>query len=218
GGGSVFALLVVALTSRYRRRKSREDPFAVANGLVATTVTLVTLPLVTTGFNFVTLRIGDYTNLFVAPFAAATLIRWAGASSGRWGRLMPRFTGKRDWLPRAACIAIGAAVLMGGNLAPASTRSYFESPLARTTASPLNFGSDAIRASTWTDVHIGRERLWGDQLAIDGLAGFANMEVDFGSSRIFTSTALNATDWSRMSVGDYNPVRRTMHLWEPARC
>jgi len=213
--GSVFALLVLALISLYRFRKSREHPFAVANGLVATTVTIVTLPLVTTGFNFVTLRIGEYTNLFVAPFAAATLIRWAGASSGRWGRLIPRFTGKRDWLPRAACVAIAAAILMGGNLAPASTRSYFESPLARTTDSPLNFGSDAIRASTWTDVHIGRERLWGDQLAIDGLAGFANMEVDFGSSRIFTSTALNATEWSRISVGDYIAVDRWMLTLRP---
>src|SRR5437773_589264 len=184
-------------------------------GLLALYITFFTLPLVTTGFNFVTLRIGEYTNLFVAPFAAATLIRWAGASSGRWGRLIPRFTGKRDWLPRAACVAIAAAILMGGNLAPASTRSYFESPLARTTDSPLNFGSDAIRASTWTDVHIGRERLWGDQLAIDGLAGFANMEVDFGSSRIFTSTALNATEWSRISVGDYIAVDRWMLTLRP---
>src|SRR5438046_9412793 len=146
--GSVFALLVLALVSLYRFRKSREHPFAVANGLVATTVTIVTLPLVTTGFNFVTLRIGEYTNLFVAPFAAATLIRWAGASSGRWGRLIPRFTGKRDWLPRAACVAIAAAILMGGNLAPASTRSYFESPLPRTTDPPATLRSRAIQSPT----------------------------------------------------------------------
>jgi hypothetical protein len=224
--GSVLTLLLLALAALYRFRNSREHSFAVANGLVAATITIATLPLVATGFSFVTLRIGEYTNLFTGPFAAATLIRMAGASTGRWSRLMRGVVRNKDWLPRAAVCLIAAAILMGGNLAPASFRPYFEAPSARTTDTPLLFGQDDLRAAEWAAVHFRHHpRMWGDQLAIDAFAGFADMEVDYGGSQIFTSTTLDASLWcsptaaecgSKIAIGDYITVDKWMHtLYRP---
>src|SRR5205823_4577840 len=136
---SVLIVLLLGLVSLYRFRNSREHSFAVANGVVAAIIVIVTLPLVSTGFSFVTLRIGEYTNLIMGPFAAATLIRMAGASTGRWSRLVRRVSRNRDWLPRLAVCLLAAAVFMGGNLAGSAVRPYFEEPSQRTTDSPLYF-------------------------------------------------------------------------------
>jgi len=39
---------------------------------------------------------------------------------------MPRFSGRRDWVPRAACVALAAALYMAA-IWPPSVRAYFES-------------------------------------------------------------------------------------------
>ncbi len=223
-GASVLGLLVLALASLYRSFRAREQPFAVANGLVAITITIVTLPLIATSFNFVPLRVGEYTNLFVGPFAGATLIRWSGAVSGRFGRLAPRFSGRRDWVPRAACVALAAALYMGGNLAPLSVRAYFESADAHLTDTPLNFGADALRLANWAQVHYCANwaqshnctaRYWGDQLAVDILSGFAPMRTQFGSLKLFENATLDKSVWSELSVGDYVVTDRWMLVMRP---
>ena len=212
---SVLTVLLLGLASLYRFRDSREHSFAVANGLVAATIVVVTLPLVSTGFSFVTLRIGEYTNLIMGPFAAATLIRMAGASTGRWSRLVRSVSRNRDWLPRLAVCLLAAAVFMGGNLAGSAVRPYFEEPSQRTTDSPLFFSQDDLRAADWALQAYGHHRIWGDQLAIDAFAGFANMEIDYGGSAIFTASTMDTAVWSKLAVGDYIAVNTLMLKMRP---
>src|SRR5205823_5087942 len=97
---SVLIVLLLGLVSLYRFRNSREHSFAVANGVVAAIIVIVTLPLVSTGFSFVTLRIGEYTNLIMGPFAAATLIRMSGATS--WRSMRSRAS--RTWRSTTAAL------------------------------------------------------------------------------------------------------------------
>jgi len=214
-GGSVFLLLILALVSIYRYRRSRRHPFAVANGLVASFLVFVTLPLIATTLNYVPLRISEYANLFITPFAATTLIRWTRPAENPLARIAPRFSHERRWFSPTVVVLVALAIFMGGNLAPLTMRMYFEEPLSRTTDSPLNLGAEGIRAADWARAHLRHGRLWGDQLAVDVFSGFANLEVDFGSLQIFENPTLNASAWVRLHVGDYVAVDRWMVLLRP---
>lgn len=214
-GGSVLLLLLLAVFSILRYRASRRHPFAVANGLVGAALIISTLPLIVTSLNYVPLRISEYANLIIAPFAAATLIRWTRAGLDPFARLARVSARSRGWLPPTVVLLITAALFMGGNLAPISMRMYFEDPATRTTDSPLFLGEDALRTASWARDHFGTARVWGDQLTIDVFAGFANMQVDFGSSRIFEGPTINASAWARLAVGDYVAVNRYMLTLRP---
>lgn len=214
-GGGVLMLLLLALISIYRYRRSRRQPFAVANGIVAAFLVLVTLPLIATTLNYVPLRISEYANLFVAPLAAATLIRWTRPSKNPLARFSRRIAGERRWVSPALVVLVSVAIFMGGNLAPLTMRMYFEDPSSRTTDTPLNLGAEGLRAADWARPHFGRARLWGDQLSVNVFSGFGNMEVDFGSLKMFENTTLDASAWARLSVGDYVAVDRFMLIVRP---
>lgn len=215
-GGSILGVLVLALIGIRRYRRSREAPFAAMNGLVAVALVLGTLPLLATGFSYIPLRISEYANLFVAPFAATTLLRWGRTDTLRLIRLLRGMLPNERWLPRALVLALCAALFMGGSLAPANNmRIYFEPPGVRTSESSLGFGPDVIRASDWAAVHfveLGREgravRVWGDQLAVNAFGGFSRLRVPFGSSELFQGTTIADQPRSRLCLGDYIAVSR----------
>jgi len=213
--GSVLLLLLLALLSIYRYRRSRRQPFAVTNGLVAAFLVLVTLPLIATPLNYVPLRISEYANLFVAPLAAATLIRWTRLSESPLARFAPRLHARRRWLSPTLVVLVSVIIFMGGNLAPLTMRMYFEEPLSRTTDTPLNLGVEGVRAADWARLHFGSARIWGDQLSVNVFSGFADMEVDFGSLRMFENSTLDASAWAKLSVGDYIAVDRFMLILRP---
>ena len=121
-GGSVIGLVVLAFFSIHLYRLSRRHPFAVANGLVGAALIFGTLPLLATILNFVPLRVSEYANFIVTPFAAATLVRWTRSAAGRSDR--PRRWGPRErgWLPPVAVMAVSALLFMGGSLAPITMR------------------------------------------------------------------------------------------------
>src|SRR5207247_729748 len=89
-------------------------------------------------------------------------------------------------------------------------RPYLEEPAQRTTDSPLFSSQDDLRAADWALQAYGHHRVWGDQLAIDAFAGFANMEIDYGGSAVFTASTMNESVWSRLAVGDYIAVNTLM--------
>lgn len=214
-GGAVFTLLMLALATILRYRKSRQAPFAVANGLVAATLTLITLPALPTLLNFVPLRIGEYTNFVLAPLAAATLIRFTGSGLGRWARALPRIVRDRRWLVPGAAALVCALLIMGGNLAPLPMRTYYESPENRSSDSPLNIGAESLRAAEWAKVHFNQARVWGDQLAVNVFAGLSDMQTQYGSPVIFNGTTVTAAAWVRLAVGDYVVVDRWMTIIRP---
>jgi hypothetical protein len=213
--GTVLGLFLLAFVSLRRYRVVREYSFAVANCIVASALTFVTLPLIVTQVNYIPLRITEYTNLVVAPFAAATLIRWSRTTPPWLARLVPSIMRPRRWVAPGMALVISAALLMGGNLAPLTMRMYFESNKERSTDSPIFLGSDAIRAGDWAETRFGDSRVWGDQLTVDTFSGFGNMRVDFGSSRVFNHTTMDAETWLRLCVGDYVVVDHLMVVYRP---
>ena len=112
-------------------------------------------------------------------------------------------------------MVISAALVMGGNLAPVTWRAYFESFSSRTTDSPLYLGSDSLQAVNWAQDHFTEGRIWGDQLGVDVYSGFGDLPADFGSSRIFLGTSLNASAWSLLRIGDYVAVDSWMLILRP---
>lgn len=218
---SVLVLLLLALLAIRAHYRAGQRPFLVANGLVAAVLVIVTLPLIATSLSYVPLRIGEFTNLFIAPLAASTLIRWSRSERPLRSRWFASLASRR-WLPPAIAVLISALLLMGGSLAPLSSmRIYFEDPRSRTTDSPVYFGSDAVRSAEWARSHFFElnqtlpPRIWGDQLAVDAFVGFADMRVEFGSSRIFQGTTVDAVDWLRLAVGDYVVVDSWMLVARP---
>src|SRR3989442_193901 len=227
--GSLIALFLLSLLSVWRYRVTRHHPFAVTNGIVAAFLIFITLPLLFTPLNYVPLRINEYTGFVVMPFAAATLIRWARSDFWKSARRVPRIFRGKTWGPQVAVLALSAAVVMGGNLAPLTMRAYFEAFRQRTTDSPLYLEVDSLRSADWASAHFSPPdcqrnsscpHIWGDQLAVDVFAGFGDMPVKYGSARLFNGTALNASSWTGlkdvgMKAGDYVAVDRWMTILRP---
>jgi hypothetical protein len=214
--GSVLGLVLLSIIGVIRYRRARQQPFAVSNGVVAATMVVLTLPLIATTLNYIPLRITEFSTLFAAPFAATALIRASRTDRVSRSRLMPRILGEGRWVPKLLAVLMCAVFFMGGSLAPLiNMRTYFETPDARTTESPVNLGSDMMRAADWARVHFGPARLWGDQLAVNAFAGFADMRVDFGSTRLFEGPTLPPVECEvrggfQVLVGDYIATDRYM--------
>jgi hypothetical protein len=227
-GGSVIGLLVLALFSIHLFRLSRRHPFAVANGLVGAALVFGTLPLIPTALSFVPLRVSEYANLIVTPFAAATVVRWTRSRTERISRLPRSRPRERGWLPPVAVLLVSALLFMGGNLAPITMRMYFEGTTganARTTESPLLIGADVIRATDWARTYYGSKRVWGDQMVVNAFSGFADMDVAYGSHSVFNGTTVDSEAWlcrvvsgatvCRLSPGDYVIINRWMTVYRP---
>lgn len=214
-GGSVLGLFLLAMVTIWRYRVTRQHPFAAANGFVACALTLITLPLIVTQLNYVPLRIGEYANLVIAPFAAATLLRFSQGGFRNPLRGLPEFLRKKKWLPAASVVLVFALLVMGGNLAPISMRTYYEPASSRTTDSQIYLGADGLRAADWATNHFDKARMWGDQLAVDVFTGFSDMRVDYGSLRFFENDTLDASAWAQLSVGDYVVVDSLMLTLRP---
>lgn len=213
--GALFTMIALASTTILRYRKTRQEPFAVANGLVAAGLTIVTLPLIPTLLNYVPLRISEYTNFVLAPLAAAALLRFTGTGLSRWARRLPRFLRDRNWLAPASAALVCALVVMGANLAPLPMRTYYESPENRSSDSALNIGAESLRAAEWATAHLNESLIWGDQLAVNVYGGLSNMQVTYGSPVIFNGTTVTPAAWVRLSVGDYVVVDRWMTIIKP---
>jgi len=212
---TLIGLFLLAFFTAARHRATRHNPFDLANGIVASFLVFVTLPLIVTPLNYVPLRINEYAGFIVMPFAGATLIRWARSDFWKSAKRAPRAFREKPWIPRLAVVAIAAGIVMGGNLAPITLRAYFESFSSRATDSPLYLGPDSVRVSAWATAHFGDGRMWGDQLANDVFAGFGFMPVDFGATRVFTSMTLNESVWCQVKVGDYVAVDYLMTVLRP---
>lgn len=213
GGAHLGMVALAAIAIRYYR-DSRPHRFAVANAFVAAVLAILTLPLLATGTEFVPLRIGEYSNLVLGPFAAATLIRWARSRQPRWVRFVPAAERAPKSFPSATVFVVATLIFMGGNLTNQTLRPYFEEERQWSTDTPLLFGSDAIRMGTWSRAHYQNAVVWGDHSAIDIFAGFGDMQVIFGGSLVFDGPGLNETVWSgRLCLGDYVAVSERMRVY-----
>jgi hypothetical protein len=213
-GSSILGLFTLAVFSILKYRRARIIPFATANGLVAAALVFVTLPLLATAAHDIPLRVGEYTNLFIAPFAAATLIRWSQSRLVQLEKFVPQALHPKRWTA-AGAVLLAALLFMGGAMVPGTNRVYFEAREQFSSDTVFLGGPDGARASTWASEHFGEARIWGDQLAIDFFVGFAPMRVDYGSSLIFINQSFNATTWSKLAVGDYVVVNHWMVIYTP---
>jgi hypothetical protein len=213
-GSSILGLLLLAVFSILKYRRARIIPFAVANGVVASGLVFVTLPLLATAGHDIPLRVGEYANLFVSPFAAATLIRWSQSRLVQLERFVPQALHPRRWTA-AGVLLLAALLFMGGAMVPGTNRAYFEARQDYSSDTVFLSGPDAQWASAWATDHFGGARMWGDQLAIDTFVGFAPMRVDYGSSLIFINQSFNATTWRMLAIGDYVVVNHWMVVFTP---
>src|SRR5207247_8584254 len=97
---TLIGLFVLVFSSVVRHRATRHNPFDLSNGIVASFLVFVTLPLVVTPLNYVPLRINEYAGFIVMPFAGATLIRWARSDFWKSARRAPQVLRERPWIPR----------------------------------------------------------------------------------------------------------------------
>jgi hypothetical protein len=213
-GSSILGLLVLALFSIRKYRRAGIVPFALANGLVGAALIIVTLPLLATTARDIPLRVGEYANLFVAPFAAATLIRWSQSRIIQIERFIPRALHPRRWTA-AGALLLAALILMGGSMVPGTNRVYFESQSDWSSDTSLLAGPDFQRSAAWASDHFGNARFWGDQMAVNAFAGLAHMRVDYGSSLVFLNSSFNATLWRQLAVGDYIVVNHWASVYTP---
>jgi hypothetical protein len=213
-GSSILGLFALAVFSILKYRRARIIPFAVANGIVAAGIVFITLPLLATTAHDIPLRVGEYTNLFIAPFAAATLIRWSQSRLVQLEKFVPQVLHPKRWTA-AGTVLLAALLFMGGAMVPGTNRVYFEARSQFSSDTVFLGGPDAARASTWATDHFSDARIWGDQLAVNTFVGFAPMRVDYGSSLIFINKSFNATTWSKLAVGDYVVVNHWMVIFTP---
>jgi hypothetical protein len=213
-GSSILGLFALAVFSILKYRRARIIPFAVANGIVAAGIVFITLPLLATTAHDIPLRVGEYTNLFIAPFAAATLIRWSQSRLVQLEKFVPQVLHPKRWTA-AGTVLLAALLFMGGAMVPGTNRVYFEARSQFSSDTVFLGGPDAARGSAWAVDHFGEARIWGDQLAVDFFVGFAPMRVDYGSSLIFVNQSFNATTWSKLAVGDYVVVNHWMAIYTP---
>lgn len=214
-GSSILGLFALAVFSILKYRRARIIPFATTNGLVAAALVFVTLPLMATTAHDIPLRVGEYTNLFVSPFAAATLIRWSQSRLVHLEKFVPQALHPKRWTAWGAVI-LAALLFMGGAMVPGTSRTYFEERAQYSSDTVFLSGPDAMRASTWATEHFGEARIWGDQLAIDYFVGFAPMRVEYGSSFMFNNQSWNdTTGWGRLAIGDYVIVNHWMMVFTP---
>jgi len=210
-GGSVLALPALGWFSVRSYRHVPRFSFVVANGWIAALLAIGTLPLLATGFDFVPLRVGEYTNLFLGPLAAATFLRWSRGDAGPLSRFaLSRIEPMVDRVSRkapAVVVVLAVAIFIGGNLAPAGMRMYFDGKSQWNTDTPLLFGADDIRLSAWSRVAYGSALIWGDHLSTDIFTGLGYMHVVFGNSVIFAGPTIN---WSTLCPGDYVAVSTLM--------
>lgn len=213
-GSSIIGLLLLAVLSIRKYRRAGIVPFAVANGLVGAALIVLTLPLLATTARDVPLRVGEYANLFVAPFAAATLIRWSQSRIVQIERFIPRALHPKRWTA-AGALLVAALIFMGGSMVPGANRVYFESRSDYSADTSLLAGPDFQRSAAWATDHFGSARVWGDQQAVNAFAGLSHMRVDYGSSLVFLNSSFNATLWRMLAVGDYIVVNHWMVIYTP---
>ena len=210
-GGSVLALPALAWFSVRSYRRVPGFSFVVANGWIGALLAIGTLPLLATGFEFVPLRVGEYTNLFIGPLVAATFLRWGGGNLEPMDRFVPqRLAPMLEGAPRrapAVVAVLAIAIFIGGNLAPQTMRMYFEDTSQWNTDNPLLFGADDIRLASWSRVAYGGALVWGDHLSTDIFTGLGYMHVRFGNSLVFQGSTIN---WSTLCPGDYVAVSTLM--------
>src|SRR5207247_1702831 len=117
-GGSVLALPALGWFSVRSYRHVPRFSFVVANGWIAALLAIGTLPLLATGFDFVPLRVGEYTNLFLGPLAAATFLRWSRGDAGPLSRFaLSRIEPMANRVSRkapAVVVVLGSSVISAG--------------------------------------------------------------------------------------------------------
>ncbi len=217
--GSIAVVLIVSLLAIRRLFPAEEHTFAVVNGIFGIVLTVSTFPLLPSSFFFLPLRVSEYSYLALAP-----LVGWALLSFAR-GFASKAKAPERPWAPwrdRPWRIVVPAILLFvivtGGNLAPLSTRQYFEAPPQETSIdSPLFVDGNARDAAQWARGHLNVTRpIWGDELVLSVYGGFGKFNMKWGQFSVFNGSSLDQQSWRSLSVGDYVVIDRYMTVITPS--
>jgi len=217
---SVVAAIIV-LIEKYRDDEAAFVTFALITSFV---IAIVSIPFVSTGFNFLALREFEFIGVIIAPALA-----WFLVERVAYGRLLPSPRPARSAAPSVPAVhprsrhawsvafagLLVLIVITGGYLVPLSTRDQFATvPQGVLIDSPVYIDHNAYEASSWAASYISRDHaMWGDYLAYSVFGGFAAFKTVYDPYPMFNGTTFNANTVSRMAVGDL--IVTDVYMTEP---
>jgi len=205
---SVLAAIIVMI-EKYRDDDAAFVTFALITAFV---IAVVSIPFVSTGFNFLALREFEFIGVIIAPVTA-----WFIVERVAYGHLFPATALRRPAAPpvpvrprsrRAWTVALAGLlvliVITGGYLVPLSTRDQFASaPQGVLIDSAVYIDHNVYQAQSWAASYVSRDHaMWGDYLVYSVFGGFGAFKTVYDPYPMFNGTTFNANTISRLAVGD----------------
>jgi len=213
--GFAIAALAIAglmvLVEKYREDDSAFVSFALITSFL---IAIISIPFVSTGFNFLALRELEFIGVILAPAAA-----WYLVERVAYGHLLP--SARRPSAPAARPNAIPAVarhhkawpvalagilvlvIVTGGYLVPLSTRDQFASPQGVLVDSPNYINPNAMAAVNWASAYVSRDHaIWGDELAYTVYGGFGHFKTVYDSYPLFEGPTFSQDAVNRLHRGD----------------
>ncbi len=212
-------LALVVLAENYSLRDRSFVTFALLTGVL---VAILSVPFVSTGFNFLVLRQFEFTGVIFAPAAAwwitahlagkdrdpsgtsttAATPTPAVATSRRSARPGP--PAARRALYAGVAVILVVFIFAGGALVPLSTRDQFAQRNQVLIDSPVHINQTVYAAAVWAQGHLSNDHpIWGDYLAYTVFGGFGGFRLRYDSYPLFAGTTFNSTALVRLHVSDY---------------
>ncbi len=206
-----LGLIVLAVLTARQLLRTEPRRFVTPNLIIAILAAVLALPFLATAFNFVSERVMEYSEVFIAPGVAWWLLhRLMPAVRGRAASPAPGH-GRPRALSRArgalaAALVLGLVVIIftGGSLVPYSTRDQFAPPDAISTESPLHIDLNSYDLALWAESHLtSSSYVWGDFLTLCVFSGFGRFNMQFDQYQLFNGTTIPLVVWAQVTVGSY---------------
>jgi hypothetical protein len=219
-GLPILAMGVIALLTLLEAKRRDDRSLVTILLITALLLGIVSIPFISTGFNFLALRELEFTGVILAP-VSAWWITTRLAADRRRPVLAPDVPPQATRLSRRATAPLhrprtGAAghpgfalflvaiFVTGGALVPLSIRDQFAPSSEYQLDSPMFINHDAYAAAEWAEAHMARDHgVWGDYLAYTVFGGFADLKIQWDAYLIFNGTGFSQQAVYQLNVGDY---------------
>jgi hypothetical protein len=205
-------LLTLRRWVRTQRRR-----FTTPNLIVAIIAVLLALPLLVTPFSFLSERVMEYGEIFMAPAVAWWITQRIVPGPGSAAKPVgPARTPRPAPVRRRYAAPLGVLILVvliftGASLVPYSTRDQFALPSSITTESPLHIDLNTYDLGIWAHTHLTSSTfVWGDTLTLCVFGGFGRFNMQYDQYAIFNGTTIPLSVWALVTVGSYVVVDKYM--------
>ncbi len=215
-------LLLGSLVVLRRWYRTQHRTFTTPNLAMAIVAVIVTIPLIVTAFSFLSERIMEYGELFIAPAIAWLAVRWLSAASppspqtATGPRNARSRASRRGYAVTAVVLVLVVLVFTGGSLVPYSTRDQFSPPDELITESPIHIDPQVYQLGVWAHSHLtASSQVWGDYLTYSVFGGFGQFGMEFNQYALYNGTTIPFYVWLMVSLGAYVVVDKYMTTTTP---